>query len=70
MESYFDVIFAINELTHPGEKRLISLCKDRCSILPQNFEENINKLLKDLFTDYEAVTEDIDNIISELKKIL
>lgn len=45
MASYFDIIFALNELLHPGEKRLVKYAKDNCQILPDNFEENINKLL-------------------------
>lgn len=70
MESYFDIIWAMNELTHPGEKRLVSLCKKQCKILPANFEENINHLYEDLFTNLDRVGEDVDRIIIELKKVL
>lgn len=45
LASYFDIIFALNRLTHPGEKRLAALCKSTCKILPEKFEENINALL-------------------------
>ena len=45
LASYFDVIFAVNELLHPGEKRLIQYAKNNCKILPKDFEENILKLL-------------------------
>lgn len=45
LASYFDIIFAINELLHPGEKRLIKYAKDNCKYLPNDFEENINRLM-------------------------
>lgn len=45
LASYFDIIFAKNELLHPGEKRLIQFAKTNCKILPKNFEKNINDLL-------------------------
>ena len=45
LASYFDIIFAQNELLHPGEKRLIQFAKTNCKILPKNFEKNINDLL-------------------------
>lgn len=70
MESYFDIIFAMNELTHPGEKRLVQLCKKNCKILPNNFEENINRLFADLYTDYDRIKDDIEVIIRELEKCI
>ena len=69
-ESYFDVIFALNKLTHPGEKRLVELCKKHCALLPLNFEENINKLFSDLFCDFGNVEIDVKNIVEELRKIV
>lgn len=46
LASYFDVIFAKNELLHPGEKRLIKFANENCKILPLDFEKNIVNLLK------------------------
>lgn len=66
LASYFDIIFALNELTHAGEKRLISVCKSTCKILPNNFEKNIINLLKFKYNTNVI----IEDIILELKKIL
>lgn len=70
MESYFDIIFALNNLTHTGEKRLIRICSEKCKILPDNFEENINHLFGDLFNHKEKIDEDLEKIIFELKKVI
>ncbi len=70
MESYFDIIFAVNELTHPGEKRLVSLCKTNCQVLPKDFEENIDRLYKNLFTDGELVMDILEKMVLELKAIV
>ena len=45
LASYFDVLFAINGLLHPGEKRLVQYARKHCHILPENFEQDINSLL-------------------------
>lgn len=67
MASYFDIIFALNEVYHPGEKRQIKYAQKHCRLLPENFEENIVKLFK--VSDDEKV-ETLNNIVTELKKIL
>lgn len=70
LESYFDVIFALNRLTHPGEKRLVGLCAQNCEILPERFEENLNCLFDDMLTHSDRLTDDLNDIISELKSVL
>ncbi|MEY8390857.1 DUF4037 domain-containing protein [Lachnospiraceae bacterium] len=73
LASYFDLLFAVNEKTHPGEKRLVELCKKYCSVLPENFEENIRILLSHLYADgkeQKKVAADIRRIIECAKEIV
>ena len=70
LESYFDILFALNEQTHPGEKRLLQLCRRNCPILPAHFEENVERLLGDLFHAPHNVAGHLDRIIRELEQIL
>ena len=69
LESYFDVLFAVNRQTHPGEKRLIELCRKNCRLLPENFEENLDRLFDDMAGGSERIPDDIDDIINELKRM-
>jgi hypothetical protein len=39
LASYFDIIFAVNRVPHPGEKRLLSLAADLCPLLPPGMNE-------------------------------
>lgn len=72
LASYFDLLFAINEKTHPGEKRLISLCKSYCDVLPQDFEANLLKLFKDMYAEDggNALIKDVNEIITNVKQIV
>ena len=45
LASYFDIIFAINEVYHPGEKRLIQIMEDSCDIYPTNLNEKVKQLM-------------------------
>lgn len=65
--SYFDVIFAVNKQLHCGEKRLINYVKNNCSIIPNNFEENLQKLFKQ---PNDQTLDILKDIIRELKAVL
>lgn len=65
LASYFDIIFALNEMTHPGEKRMQSICAKECNILPRNFEENLNRLFDGMFR--ENISSVIEDIVYEIK---
>ncbi len=67
LASYFDVLFATNELLHPGEKRLIPYALEHCKKLPENFEEDINALLTDKNADILAI---LNSIVENLRKII
>ena len=67
LASYFDILFAKNEIFHPGEKRLIKYTKTHCQKLPEDFEEDLTKLFK--VPDIEKLSI-LDNMVEKLRKIL
>jgi len=67
LASYFDIIFALNEMTHPGEKRMQSICSSECSILPDHFDENLDKLFATMFRG--TISPVIQDMVDELKKL-
>lgn len=68
LESYFDFLFALNGMTHPGEKRLIQICRERCGILPDRFEENLTRLFQDLYGSPGRVPDDLAAILRALEQ--
>ena len=70
LESYFDIIFALNRLTHPGEKRMVQYAKEQAQILPADFEENLDRLLKNLFTDTEQAVQTVKEMVAELEGVI
>ena len=45
LASYFDIIFAVNRLLHPGEKRLLATALATCKSLPGGFETDLTAAL-------------------------
>lgn len=66
LAAYFDILFALNEMTHPGEKRMQSICARECRILPENFEANLERLFAGMFR--ESITPVIRDMVTEIRK--
>ena len=66
LASYFDLVFAYNRITHPGEKRMVENCLIKCDSLPNDFEKNINGLLDSMFNK-DVLEDTINSIIKEIK---
>jgi predicted nucleotidyltransferase len=63
LASYFDILFAINELPHPGEKKLLKIANQKCEHIPFKMEESINKILSnDTLTLLKNINELVDNL--------
>ena len=67
LASYFDIIFALNEMTHPGEKRMQSICSAECRILPERFDQNLDRLFLGMFR--ENISDVITDMVVELKRV-
>ncbi len=70
LESYFDLLFALNSLTHPGEKRMVSYLKEQATILPAHFEENLNLLFKTLFINPDQALQTLQAMVLELAPLI
>ena len=46
LASYFDVVFALNRVLHPGEKRLVAWTQANCAMLPVGMAESIEEVLR------------------------
>lgn len=46
LASYFDALFAVNRVPHPGEKRVVERARQLCDRLPVTFEARVADLLR------------------------
>lgn len=69
LDSYFDILFALNEKLHPGEKRMVQVCLEECEILPMNFEINIRLLCQNMCKD-PATIAIVNTMVTELENVI
>jgi hypothetical protein len=70
--SYFDVLFALNEVLHPGEKKLIPLVLSECSTLPSNLQEDVESVFvlgargdRKLLEKLDPLVDGLDNLLQQ-----
>lgn len=64
LSSYFDILFAINGQTHPGEKQVVKWAMQACSDLPSNFSTDVEHVVSDIGKPLilDSITSLLDNL--------
>lgn len=70
LASYFDILFAINELPHPGEKKLVKILKEKGAKLPLDMEKNLNDLLSSISGFDERILIQVNKLVDNLDNLL
>lgn len=69
LASYFDIIFAINSIPHPGEKRILKQVLQLCDKVPQKMEEQIENIMDSLASPSNLLDE-IKILVDNLEELL
>lgn len=68
--SYFDIIFAINEFPHPGEKKILKIIRDNKLKVPNDMEKTVLNILKYSASSDDKILEQINLLIHDLDELL
>jgi hypothetical protein len=72
LASYFDILFAVNRLPHPGEKRLVEFVSENCPLRPPRFQAQVHELLlavapagrTDVFDKVNDLLDGLDDLLA------
>lgn len=70
LASYFDILFALNELPHPGEKRLVAIATEQCPKKPVAMSQQVNGLIKTIGQDPSLMLRQAEELVTGLTQLL
>lgn len=70
LASYFDIVFALNRVLHPGEKRLLAYARSECALLPAEMEADVAAVLASTATASEELMTQLDRLLNRLDDAL
>ncbi|OHD54323.1 MAG: hypothetical protein A2Y33_01345 [Spirochaetes bacterium GWF1_51_8] len=70
LASYFDILFALNEIPHPGEKKIVRILNERAKLLPENFQKDVSCLIGQSGSCSLEISSTLDRIHSRLESLL
>lgn len=71
LASYFDILFAVNRVLHPGEKRLLAFASTQCERVPEGMAQDVEALIhailhnEDVVARAETVIDGLDALLAE-----
>lgn len=72
LASYFDVLFALNRVPHPGEKRLVSLAGLLCAEVPVGFPADVERVVLSVSAPWDEpdAVAAVDDLVDGLDALL
>lgn len=70
LASYFDIIFALNYVTHPGEKRMLDIATESCDLLPPNMVSDVQALVRCVGRERAYVKQILQSLIEEVDVLI
>jgi hypothetical protein len=68
--SYFDVLFALNRVLHPGEKRLLAFAQRECALLPIEMSDDLISVLAATGTAHGELLPRLGRLLDRLDDLL
>jgi predicted nucleotidyltransferase len=70
LASYFDVLFAINRLPHPGEKRMTAFAEKSCTMVPADMRTNVTALIASIPQCGQSLLDHVNALVDGLDQVL
>ncbi len=70
MAAYFDVLFAVNGLPHPGEKRMLEIAQQHCTKIPENMAADICSLLNQLCDPSDKMLHIVEDLTRHMQQAI
>ena len=70
LASYFDVLFALNHVPNPGEKRLLKAASERCAKVPREMVNQVEGVLRAVSLTDRSLIARIEELINGLDQLL
>jgi len=70
LASYFDVLFALNRIPHPGEKRLLKTASESCARVPGEMVNQVEGVLRAVSSADQSLVVRIEELLDGLDQLL